>query len=294
MSIASMTGFARAEGAQAGWSWIWEARAVNGRGLDVRVRLATGFDDLEKLVKAAAKRHFRRGNIQISLSCKREDTSPQLKVNESLARTLLQSLQGLVDDGLARPARIDGVLAVRGVVEPVQPDPDPDEMEKLHLAITAGLDALFAALARARADEGAATAAVLLDVFNAMEGLVAQARACSGAQSQQIKETLEERITDILKDTKIEPQRLAQEAALMAVKADVREELDRLDGHIAAARALMQASEPVGRKLEFMAQEFNREANTLCSKSSDMALTQIGLDLKTLIDQLREHAANVE
>ena len=294
MTISSMTGFARIEGAHEGWTWAWEARSVNGRGLDVRLRIPGGFEPLEADVRNAAKAVFSRGNIQINLQYQRGQESHDLVVHEAVARNLVTALQPLVDDGLAHPARIDGLLGVRGVLDVPRIGDDPAMLSAIESAMGEGIEPLMNALGDARADEGMQTALVIGAALDEIEALVAQARSCDSAQPAAIKARLQEQINALLDGQDFDTDRLAQEAAMMAVKADVREELDRLSAHIGAGRTLLNAAGPVGRKLEFLAQEFNREANTLCSKSSDMALTEIGLALKTKIDQVREQAANVE
>ncbi len=294
MTISSMTGFARIEGAHEGWSWAWEARSVNGRGLDVRLRIPSGFESLETLVRNTTKAAFSRGNIQINLQYQRGQESQDLVVHEDVARHLVMALQPLVDDGLARPARVDGLLGVRGVLDVPRIGDDPALLSAIEGAMSAGIEPLLNALGDARAAEGMQTALAIGAALDEIEALVAQARSCDSAQPAAIKARLSEQLSALLEGQDFDADRLAQEAALMAVKADVREELDRLSAHIGAGRALLNEIGPVGRKLEFLAQEFNREANTLCSKSSDMALTEIGLALKTKIDQVREQAANVE
>jgi uncharacterized protein (TIGR00255 family) len=294
MSISSMTGFARIENAMAGWTWVWEVRSVNGRGLDVRARIPNGFSVLEAKVRAAGKAAFSRGNLQVSLQYQRlEETGVQV-VREDLARLYVQALQPLVDDGLVQPARVDGVLGIRGIIDTPRIDDEPQAIQAITDAMQAGIVPLFEALALARKAEGEATGKVIAAALDEIEALVARAGKCASARPEAIKEKLQTQISDLLDGQEFDSQRLAQEAALMAVKADVSEELDRLNAHIVAARALLDMDEPVGRKLEFLTQEFNREANTLCSKSSDLTLTDIGLALKTKIDQVREQAANVE
>ncbi len=294
MSISSMTGFARIEGAHEGWTWVWEVRSVNGRGLDIRMRLPNGFEALEPIVRTAAKNALSRGNIQVSLQYQRAEQSNDLVVHEDTARLLVMALQPLVDDGLARPASVGGLLGVRGILDVPRIGDDPQLHSDVIEAMGGGVVPLVDALIAARAAEGAQTATVIAAAFNSIEDYVGKARVCSGAQPAAIKAKLFEQITTLLDGQALDPERLAQEAAMMAVKADVCEELDRLEGHIVAGRALLDQDGAVGRKLEFLSQEFNREANTLCAKSSDMALTDIGLALKTKIDQVREQAANVE
>ena len=294
MSVSSMTGFARIEGGHEGWSWAWEARSVNGRGLDLRLRLPTGFEALEPKVRKAAKAVLTRGNVQISLQYTRSETGTALVVHEDIARDLTKALQPLVRDGLAQPPRIDGLLAVRGVLDAPRIGDDAAQMQAIQAAMAAGIAPLFEALDAARRSEGRAIGAVLASALDDIAALTKQARQCADAQPRAIMQRLQAQIAALLQDQDIAPERLAQEAALLALKADVREELDRLDAHIAAARTLLAATGPVGRKLEFLTQEFNREANTLCAKSAQSGLTELGLALKTAIDQMREQAANVE
>ncbi len=294
MNIASMTGFARIEGVYEDWTWVWEARSVNGRGLDIRARVPNGFDELEPQVRSNAKSTLRRGNVQVSLQYDRAKGGDSLVVHAQIARQMAQALQPLVDDGLVRPASVDGLLGVRGVLDVPRIDDDKEALAQVQKAMAAGIAPLFSALQEARGNEGRATAAVISAALDEIEKLVVQARANAGAQPEAIKQKLQRQIETLLDGQAFEPERLAQEAALLAVKADICEELDRLGAHIEAGRALLAQDNQIGRKLEFLTQEFNREANTLCAKSSDMALTEIGLELKTKIDQIREQAANVE
>ncbi len=294
MSISSMTGFARVEGAYEGWTWVWEVRSVNGRGLDIRMRLPNGFEALEPQVRAAAKSTLRRGNVQVSLQYERAEGGAERIVHEDIARQMVSALQPLVDDGLARPASVDGLLAVRGVVDVPRIGDAPEALALIQEAMAKNIAPLFGALGDARNTEGHETEKVLAAAFDEIETLTRRARDCAGAQPEAIKQKLYQQISTLLDGQEFDSDRLGQEAAMLAVKADVREELDRLGAHIAAGRALMIDEGAVGRKLEFLAQEFNREANTLCSKSSDMHLTEIGLALKTTIDQVKEQAANVE
>lgn len=289
-----MTGFARVEGAYEGWTWVWEVRSVNGRGLDIRMRLPNGFEALEPQVRAAAKSTLRRGNVQVSLQYERAEGGAERIVHEDIARQMVSALQPLVDDGLARPASVDGLLAVRGVVDVPRIGDAPEALALIQEAMAKNIAPLFGALGDARNTEGHETEKVLAAAFDEIETLTRRARDCAGAQPEAIKQKLYQQISTLLDGQEFDSDRLGQEAAMLAVKADVREELDRLGAHIAAGRALMIDEGAVGRKLEFLAQEFNREANTLCSKSSDMHLTEIGLALKTTIDQVKEQAANVE
>ncbi len=294
MSLSSMTGFARIEGSYEGWTWAWEARSVNGRGLDIRMRLPGGFEALEAQVRAVAKSTLRRGNVQVSLQYERGEGGAERVVHEDIARQMVVALQPLVIDGLARPASVDGLLGVRGIVDVPRIGDTPEALSLIQEAMAEGIEPLFAALSAARNIEGDATEKVIASALDEIEALTRRARDCASAQPTAIKQKLQDQISILLDGQGFNADRLTQEAALLAIKADVREELDRLDAHITAGRALLAGEGPVGRKLEFLAQELNREANTLCAKSSDMHLTEIGLALKTTIDQVKEQAANVE
>lgn len=286
-----MTGFGRAEGAAPGMSWVWEARSVNGRSLDLKIRMPHGYDVLEPVVREAAKARFRRGSLQIGLTVKQDLADTGLNINEPFVRAAIEAGAPYVRDGLVAPPRWDGLLALRGalVAEPLADIGDAARIE----AVRAGIEPALDALAAARADEGAALQRMLGALLVTIAGAAAQARGLAAAQPEAIAERLRQKIAALAADV-LDPQRLAAEAALLATKADVREELDRLEAHVAEARTLIAAPEPAGRRLEFLAQELNREANTLCSKSNDLALTRLGLDLKTAIDQFREQSANVE
>ncbi len=296
MPLASMTGFARASAEVLGRVATWEARSVNGRGLEVRLRLPPGYDRLESEIRTRAAKRFDRGNVALTLTVETPTLGPRLQINRAAldqALALMGELSGRID---AAAPRLDGILAIRGVLETVGETPlDEAEQAKLDAAILAALDNVLAGLADARAKEGAALARVLDGALDEIESLTRDAAASAAAQPAALKAKLEAQMAELLgSQTGLSPERLAHEAALLAVKADVREELDRLRAHIGQARELFAGKGAVGRKLDFLSQEFNREANTLCSKASDIALTRIGLALKTAIDRMREQAANVE
>ena len=296
MPLASMTGFARASAEALGRVATWEARSVNGRGLEVRLRLPPGYDRLESEIRTRAAKRFDRGNVALNLTIETPTLGPRLQINRAAldqAIALMGELSGRID---AAAPRLDGILAIRGVLETVGETPlDEAEQAKLDAAILAALDLVLAGLVEARAKEGAALARVLDAALDEIESLTREAAASAAAQPAALKAKLEAQMAELLgPQTGLSPERLAHEAALLAVKADVREELDRLRAHIGQARELFAGKGTVGRKLDFLSQEFNREANTLCSKASDIALTRIGLALKTAIDRMREQAANVE
>ncbi len=296
MPIASMTGFARASAETMGRTAIWEARSVNGRGLDLRLRTPQGYDRLENDIRGRAAKRFERGNIALTLTLEMPVASSRLQINRAAldqAIALMAELSGRID---AAAPRLDGILNVRGVVETVAEAPlEEADQAKLDATILSALDALLAALGTARAQEGAALARVLDATLDEIERLTQEASGLAATQPAALKAKLETQIAGLLgSQNPLPPERLAHEAALLAVKADVREELDRLRAHISQARELFAKGGAIGRKLDFLSQEFNREANTLCSKSSDIALTRVGLALKTAIDRMREQAANVE
>jgi len=295
MTIVSMTGFAEAHGSRDGTRWRWEVKSVNGRGLDLRLRTPQGFDGLEAAARTLANERFKRGSLQAALTFEVGESARGLRVDPAaLASAVRIAREVAAETGLA-PARIDGLLALKGVI--VQDDVIPaDERERgaRDAAILETLATAFDALARARANEGHKLSTVLTAQMNEIARLTAEAAGLAAAQPAALRDKLAAQVKDMLAGGSLSDDRLAQEVALLAVKADVREELDRLAAHVQEARSLMASGEAVGRKLDFLSQEFNREANTLCSKSSDIALTRFGLALKATIDQFREQAQNVE
>ena len=292
MGVSGMTGFGRSEGIAAGLRWIWEAKSVNGRGLDVKIRLPAGFDALEPAIREAAKIRFRRGSLQVGLVVRAESAAGETILNHDLINALIEAGQPLVERGLVAPPRWDGLLSLRGVMlsEAAAEVSDAERVE----TVRAGLEPALDALVESRAQEGRALTALLGSLLDELARLTATARDVATAQPAALAERMRQRLSALVGEVGVDPQRIAQEVALLAAKADVREELDRLDAHIAEARALIAGDDAAGRRLDFLTQELNREANTLCSKSNELALTRIGLDLKTAIDQIREQAANVE
>jgi uncharacterized protein (TIGR00255 family) len=295
MSLASMTGFADGAGALGNLRWRWEAKSVNGRSLDLRLRTPPGYDGLEAPARRLASERFQRGAFQISLTVEADAAARGLSVDAAaLASAVRIAREVAAETGLA-PARVDGLLALKGVIV-------ADEGESLDeagraardAAVLETLSATFDKLVKARATEGGKLAALLGNQIDDVERLVAEAAGLAAAQPQALKARLSAQVAELIAGTPVPEDRLAQEVALLAVKADVREELDRLTAHVQDARALLKEGKGVGRKLDFLAQEFNREANTLCSKSADIALTRTGLALKAVIDQFREQAQNVE
>ena len=294
MIIASMTGFARQAGTTGPYSWAWEIKSVNGRGLDIRARTPAGFDSLAEEARQTLSKELTRGQCQLSLALSRTTSAPRIKVNEAALASLIEALGALPQSDKIGPATLDGLLAVRGIVEIEEADSE-DVTTALHAALRAAIAPLAQALVEARRVEGRALAQVLEAQFAAMESLVDAAAASPSRTADAIRARLQAQI-DTLLETKgsFDPDRLHQEAVLIATRADIQEEIDRLRAHIASARALLAEGGAVGRKLDFLAQEFGREANTLCSKANDVSLSRIGLDLKAVVDQFREQVQNVE
>jgi uncharacterized protein (TIGR00255 family) len=295
MTIVSMTGFAEAHGSRDGARWRWEVKSVNGRGLDVRLRMPQGFDGIESAVRTIANERFKRGSIQAALTLDTSDGGRGLKVDPAALAAAIRIAKEVAAETGMTPARIDGLLALKGVI--VQDDVvelgDRDRAAR-DAAILETLATAFDALNRARSNEGHKLLNVLTAQMDEIETLTNEAAMLAATQPAALRQKLSQQIKDVLQGTAINEDRLTQEVALLAVKADVREELDRLASHVHEARRLLASGEAVGRKLDFLSQEFNREANTLCSKSTDIQLTRTGLALKAVIDQFREQAQNVE
>ena len=295
MALVSMTGFADAQGALDTVRWRWEAKSVNGRSLDLRLRLPMGFESIEPAARILAAERFRRGNIQATLSLEPMEGARALKVDPvALSAAVKIAREVAAESGLA-PARVDGLLALKGVL--VQDEALPMEAPARaarDAAILESLSLAFDALVRARAVEGAKLHTILSKLVDEIEQLTHSARQLAASQPAFLREKLFLQIRELIQSRELSEERMAQEAALLATKADIREELDRLCAHAQEAKLLIASHDAVGRKIDFLAQEFNREANTLCSKSADTALTRVGLALKSAIDQFREQAQNVE
>ena len=293
MAISGMTGFGRAEGALDAWNWAVEARSVNGRNLEVRFRGPTGFEGLERAAREGAQARFQRGQLSISLQARRAEGAAAVKINVEQLERYLTAGGPYVATGMVAPPRLDGLLALKGVIETADALEDPEAQAALEAAMAASLAQAFDGLLAARRQEGAALLGVLGGQLDRIAELVAAAEAQAAAQPAAIKDRFERRMAELAGEA-VSEERVLQEAAALAAKADVREELDRLAGHIDAARQLVGGDGAVGRRLDFLTQEFMREANTLCSKSAIAALTKVGLDLKAVIEQFREQVQNVE
>ena len=295
MSIKSMTGFARAEGAHQGCVWHWEVRSVNGRGLDVRLRLPPGCEQLEPKVREAIAGHVVRGSLTVALSYERSDSGTEIRINErALAQVMVAAarIRTLTD---AAPPRVDGLITIKGVLDVVDDAEDPELAAARSEAMLKSLDGALIALVAARAAEGARLASTLNAQLDEIERLVRVVQQSPARTREAVQARLKEQVGRLLDaGNGFDATRLHQEAVLLATRADVEEELQRLVSHIGAARELVAEDGAVGRKLDFLTQEFNREANTLCSKASDIEITRAGLGLKTVIDQLREQVQNIE
>jgi uncharacterized protein (TIGR00255 family) len=297
-SLLSMTGFATARGEAAGWDWVWDIRSVNGRGLDLRLRLPDWLEGLEPAVRSALGGQVARGSVTVSLRLNRQGMAGAGRLDrEALAAALaalaeVEAAAAAAGVGL-RPSSAAEVLGLRGVMDGTSDSTrDPAELTGL---IAADLPAVLAAFQDMRRTEGRALAAVLVEQLDQLARLTAEAAAEAQARQEEVGAKLRDNLARVLANSDgADEARVAQELALLAVKADVREEIDRLTAHVAAARKLMVEPGPAGRKLDFLTQEFNREANTLCSKAGAERLTRLGLDLKAVIDQMREQVQNVE
>jgi uncharacterized protein (TIGR00255 family) len=288
-----MTGFARAEGDELGISWVWEIKSVNGKSLDLRLRLASGFDLLEPQLRALLTQRFRRGNFSGTLTVTRTEPAV-VRVNRDTLAQLIALMNELAGEIEAAPPRIDGLLALRGVVETVENEPDA-VLEERRRAVRDSWTRVLDELAAARAEEGARLAAVLTGQLAEMAALVEAAAACAAAQPTAIRERLQTTLANIVDLVPGMPEeRVAQEMALLIARSDIREELERLRAHLEQVADLLGQDEAVGRRLDFLCQELNRETNTLCSKSADIELTRVGLSLKAAVEQFREQVQNIE
>ena len=295
MALASMTGFARTQGTSGDWSWAWELKSVNGKGLDVRLRLPNGWDALEAGLKQSASRSLSRGNVNGTLTMARADAAVSVRVNEDILRAVAASVNKVAADLDAPPVRLEALLGLKGVMEIAEAEDTPAQRSATEKAVTAGFEQALRDLVAMRDQEGAALSAVLNDRLDRIAALTAAAEASPARKPDAIKAKLAEQIRVLLETgATFDPDRLHQEALMLASKVDVREELDRLVAHVAAARAMLSEGGSVGRRLDFLAQEFNRETNTLCSKANDVSLTAIGLELKSVVEQFREQVQNIE
>lgn len=303
MAINSMTGYARVEGTHAAgdggdWQWSWEVKSVNGKGLDIRFRMPGGFEALEIPARKLIGSKLGRGSLSVTLSAARRATVKTLTVNRDMIDQILELQSSLEADGKIYPSppRLDSLLSVRGILE-AEEDPvqDAEQKEALLAALLAGLEQTLGALTVMRGDEGARLSGMLAEHLATLAELSKSAKDTADLQPEQQKARMKQQIAELLEQSPpVSEERLGQELAVLATKADIREEVDRLDAHVAACRDLVAAGGVIGRKLDFICQELNRESNTICSKAASLALTNIGLELKSTVEQFREQVQNVE
>ncbi|NEU12160.1 YicC family protein [Methylobacterium sp. BTF04] len=292
MILSSMTGFARAAGTTGPVQWAWEVRSVNGRGLDVRLRVPNGYDAVGEVARAALQKTLTRGQCQLSLNLTRPEAPPRMRINEALLASLAAAVARVPCPAGMAPASLDGLLSLRGVIES---DEEPTaDAEALAHDLAAGVVSLVTDLVEARRTEGRQLLALVQGQLAEMARLTQAAEECPARKPEAVRARLSATIATLVAAGSLDPDRLHQEAVLLAAKADVREELDRLQAHLANAAELLAAGGPIGRKLDFLAQELGREANTLCAKANDITLSRIGLDLKAVVEQFREQVQNVE
>lgn len=295
MALASMTGFARADGTAGAVTWSWEVKSVNAKGLDVKLRLAPGLDAIEAAARAMIAARLARGSVFANLAVKREAVVTRVRVNEEVLAQVLEAVRVISSRVDARAPSIDGLLALRGLVETEEEEETAEARAALEAAVLAGLEQALDGLTAMRRQEGAELGRILGQRLDEIAALSRAAEDNPARRPEAIRARLAESLAALLEPGRgFDPDRLHQEALLMAAKADIREELDRLAAHVAAARKLLADGGAVGRRLDFLAQEFNRETNTLCSKANDVSLTAIGLELKAVVEQFREQVQNLE
>jgi uncharacterized protein (TIGR00255 family) len=295
MALSSMTGFARSHGASGPYAFEWELKSVNAKGFDLRLRLPPGWDELEALAKKRAGEVLARGTVYANLNVKRANAASTVRINEDVLAAIVNVagvLAGKID---AVAPSIDGLLAIKGVIEVVEPESDEEEDKAAQAVAAAAFDEALASLAAMRQREGAALGQILAQRMDELEALAKRAESAPGRKPEAIRARLAEQIAALLDTSdRFDADRLSQEALMIATKADIREELDRIASHISQAREMIGKGGAIGRRLDFLAQEFNREVNTCCSKSNDIELTNTGLEMKNVVEQFREQVQNLE
>jgi uncharacterized protein (TIGR00255 family) len=295
MALSSMTGFARSHGTSGPYAFEWELKSVNAKGFDLRMRLPPGWDELEPLTRKRAAEVLSRGTVYANLTVKRANALSTVRVNEDVLASVVKiagELAGRID---AVAPSIDGLLAIKGVIEVVEPDSDEAEDTAAKAAAAAAFEQALNHLIEMRKREGVTLGQILSQRMDEIESLMKKAEAAPGRKPEAIKVRLAEQIAALLETSdRFDPDRLSQEAVMIAAKADIREELDRIASHISQAREMIRKGGAIGRRLDFLAQEFNREVNTCCSKSNDLELTNTGLEMKNVVEQFREQVQNLE
>ncbi|WP_375414029.1 YicC/YloC family endoribonuclease [uncultured Bradyrhizobium sp.] len=295
MALSSMTGFARSHGTSGPYAFEWELKSVNAKGFDLRMRLPPGWDEIEQIARKRAVGVLSRGTVYANLNVKRAGALSTVRVNEDVLASIVKIagvLAGRID---AVAPSIDGLLAIKGVIEVVEPESDEAEDKAAKSAVTAAFDQALTALVAMRKREGVTLGQILLQRMDEIESLAKKAEAAPGRKPEAVRARLTEQIAALLESSdRFDSDRLNQEALMMAAKADIREELDRIASHAAQVREMIGEGGAVGRRLDFLAQEFNREVNTCCSKSNDLELTNTGLAMKNVVEQFREQVQNLE
>jgi len=295
MALSSMTGFARGQGGGGSYAWAWELKSVNSKGLDLKLRLPPGWEAVEPGVRARASEVLSRGSVFANLTVSREGTAPVARINEPALNAVLAALKGLEGKVAGAPPSLDGILALKGVMEVSEAEESESERSAAEAAVVAGFGEALKGLAEMRRIEGQALGKILSARLSEIGALAARAEAAPGRKPEAIKARLAEQVATLLEASqRFDADRLHQEAIMLATKIDIREELDRLAAHVAQANKLIAGGGPIGRKLDFLSQELNRESNTLCSKANDLELTNIGLELKAVVEQFREQVQNLE
>ena len=295
MALSSMTGFARGHGVAGSYAWAWELKSVNSKGLDLKLRLPPGWEAIEPGVRARASEILSRGSVFANLTVSREGAAPVARINEPALNAVLAALKGLEGKVAGAPPSLDGILSLKGVMEVSEAEESEDERSAAEVAVVAGFGQALKSLAEMRRTEGQALGKILSARLSEIGALAARAEASPGRKPEAIKSRLAEQVAELLEASqRFDADRLHQEAIMLATKIDIREELDRLAAHVAQAKKLLADGGPIGRKLDFLSQELNCESNTLCSKANDLELTNIGLELKAVVEQFREQVQNLE
>jgi len=295
MALSSMTGFARSHGTSGPYAFEWELKSVNAKGFDFRMRLPAGWDDIEAATRKRATELLSRGTVYANLSVKRTGAASVVRINDEVLSSILKVAAEISARTDAVAPSVDGLLAIKGVIEVVEPESDETELQAARAAVTAAFEQALQSLIDMRKREGTSLGQILAQRMDEIERLAKRAEAAPGRKPEAIRARIAEQVA-LLLDTsdRFDSDRLNQEAIMIAAKADIREELDRIASHIAQTRELLGKGGAVGRRLDFLAQEFNREVNTTCSKSNDIELTNTGLEMKNVVEQFREQVQNLE
>ncbi|MDB5565484.1 MAG: hypothetical protein JWP84_2050 [Tardiphaga sp.] len=295
MALSSMTGFARSHGTSGPYAFEWELKSVNAKGFDLRMRLPPGWDEIETIARKRATEVLSRGTVYANLTVKRGNALSTVRVNEDVLNSILRIAADLAGKIDAVAPSVDGLMAIKGVIEVVEHEADEAEDKAAKAAVAVAFEEALTALVAMRKREGTTLGEILSQRMNEIETLAKKAEAAPGRKPEAIRARLAEQIAALLESSdRFDSDRLNQEAIMIAAKADIREELDRIASHISQTREMLGKGGPVGRRLDFLAQEFNREVNTCCSKSNDLELTNTGLEMKNVVEQFREQVQNLE